>query len=378
MRDWILVICFLFAIPVAASNKDNETRLGEAEKLVLENPQKAFSIAQKVYADPDVSHAEKIQSLFIMTNTSNLMQKPLTVIQYGNEVLKIADNRDDLATKIKILGILGNTYQFLKLNEKARYYLDQAELLLASPKLRDSMDLVRGNTFYLKAMNYFYSLDSDIAISYFNKAIDQYGRSKNPLSEINIKLAYLNKAFCLINQNKTQEARENLKFAAVTPNETSKPYPLQFTQLQDAFIELGNARILAAEDHHAESNLVLLRLLEQRKNAQAREDIENDSYQLLAENFLQLGDIAKHDYYESLFSKQSAKSNRESAKLVSQLIAQNSKNYNAEKKSINLNYLLLIIVLGVTMAVILSVILLKTINVYKKQRDLKKKIFSNL
>lgn len=378
MKDWILIICFLIAIPVAASNKDNTTRLSEAEKLVLVNPQKAFSIAQKVYADPSVTHAEKIQSLFIMTNTSNLLQKPLTVIQYGNEFLKMANNREDLATKIKILGILGNTYQFLKLNEKARYYLDQAELLLASPKLKDSLDLVRGNTFYLKAMNYFYSLDSDIAISYFNKAIDQYSRSKNPLAEINIKLAYLNKAFCLINQNKTQEARENLKFAAVTPNEASKPYPLQFTELQDAFIEFGNARILAAENHPAQSNEVLLSLLEQRKNTPSREDIENDSYELLSENFLKLGDLAKHDYYESLFNKQSAKSNRESAALVSQLIAQESAYFDAEKKSINRNYLLLIIVSGIIMAVILSVILLKTINVYKKQRVLKKKVFSNL
>jgi tetratricopeptide (TPR) repeat protein len=97
---------------------------------------------------------------------------------------KNADNSGDKIIKIKILGIVGNTYQSLQLNEKTRVYLDQAESLLSSAKASDSLNLVKGNIYYLKGMNYFYSLDSDIALSYFNKAINQYLLSKNSLAEI--------------------------------------------------------------------------------------------------------------------------------------------------------------------------------------------------
>jgi len=122
-----------------------------------------------------------------------MMQKPLDVIKYGHKALDIADDNGDTITKVKILGILGNTYQSLQLNEKKRIYLDQAEALLSSPKIKDSLNMIRGNIFYLKGMNYSYSLDSGIALSYFNKAINQYLQSKNPLAEINIKMAYMNK-----------------------------------------------------------------------------------------------------------------------------------------------------------------------------------------
>ena len=352
--------------------------LTKAQKLMLQNPMEAFRLAKTAFDKKNLSHEQKLQSLFILTNTSNMLQKPLDVIKYGNKALDIADDNCDAITKVKILGILGNTYQSLQLNEKTRVYLDQAEALLSSPKISDTLSMVKGNIFYLKAMNYFYSLDSGIAISYFNKAINQYLQSKNPLAEINIKMAYLNKGFSLIQQKQTKLALENLNLASINMIEASNRYPPQFVELQQSFIELGKAKILALENKPDLSNVILFEILKQRKNQVARDDIENDIYALLSKNFLQQKDIKNHHYYESVYKKRVAESNLASAKLVNQLILQEAANSALEKQSINKNYILLIIFTATFFTIIIVFMLIKTVRKEQIRRVLRKEATRNI
>lgn len=378
MKRYILITLLFFGLFADASEPKPDELLMKAERLMLVNPKESFRLAEKAYKNKNLDHKDKLQSLFILTNTSNLLQKPLDVIQYGNEALRIADNGDDAITKIKILGILGNTYQFLKLNEKTRIYLDQAELLLSSPKIPDSLNLVKGNIFYLKGMNYFYGLDSDIALSYFNKAINQYINSKNPLAEINIKMAYLNRGFALIQQKQFVQASESLELAGVNPDESSRPYPPQFVDLQETFIELGKAKILSAEGKPELSNEMLFEILRKRKDQPARDDIENEVYEILAENFLQLKDTERHDYYEKLFMKNVDAGNREAAALVNQLISRESSRYESEKESISQKYILLIAISSFFFGLVIIFLLFKTFKTEQKRRLLKKKVSENI
>ncbi len=378
MKRYILITLLFFGFFADASEPKPDELLMKAERLMLVNPKESFRLAEKAYKNKNLDHKDKLQSLFILTNTSNLLQKPLDVIQYGNEALRIADNGDDAITKIKILGILGNTYQFLKLNEKTRIYLDQAELLLSSPKIPDSLNLVKGNIFYLKGMNYFYGLDSDIALSYFNKAINQYINSKNPLAEINIKMAYLNRGFALIQQKQFVQASESLELAGVNPDESSRPYPPQFVDLQETFIELGKAKILSAEGKPELSNEMLFEILRKRKDQPARDDIENEVYEILAENFLQLKDTERHDYYEKLFMKNVDAGNREAAALVNQLISRESSRYESEKESISQKYILLIAISSIFFGLVIIFLLFKTFKTEQKRRLLKKKVSENI
>jgi len=378
MKRFILITMLFFGFFGAANEPTVDVILTKAQKLMLQNPIEAFRLAKTAFDKKNLSHEQKIQSLFILTNTSNMLQKPLDVIKYGNKALDIADDNGDAITKVKILGILGNTYQSLQLNEKTRVYLDQAEALLSSPKISDTLSMVKGNIFYLKAMNYFYSLDSGIAISYFNKAINQYLQSKNPLAEINIKMAYLNKGFSLIQQKQTKLALENLNLASINMIEASNRYPPQFVELQQSFIELGKAKILALENKPNLSNVILFEILKQRKNQVARDDIENDIYALLSKNFLQQKDIKNHHYYESVYKKRVAESNLASAKLVNQLILQEEANSALEKQSINKNYILLIIFAATFFTIIIVFMLIKTVRKEQIRRVLRKEATRNI
>ncbi|MFC4163764.1 hypothetical protein ACFOWU_08870 [Epilithonimonas zeae] len=378
MKRFILITMLFFGFFGAANEPTVDVILTKAQKLMLQNPIEAFRLAKTAFDKKNLSHEQKLQSLFILTNTSNMLQKPLDVIKYGNKALDIADDNGDAITKVKILGILGNTYQSLQLNEKTRVYLDQAEALLSSPKISDTLSMVKGNIFYLKAMNYFYSLDSGIAISYFNKAINQYLQSKNPLAEINIKMAYLNKGFSLIQQKQTKLALENLNLASINMIEASNRYPPQFVELQQSFIELGKAKILALENKPDLSNVILFEILKQRKNQVARDDIENDIYALLSKNFLQQKDIKNHHYYESVYKKRVAESNLASAKLVNQLILQEESNSALEKQSINKNYILLIIFTATFFTIIIVFMLIKTVRKEQIRRVLRKEATRNI
>jgi len=378
MKRFILITMLFFGFFGAANEPTVDVILTKAQKLMLQNPIEAFRLAKTAFDKKNLNHEQKLQSLFILTNTSNMLQKPLEVIKYGNKALDIADDNGDAIIKVKILGILGNTYQSLQLNEKTRVYLDQAEALLSSPKISDTLSMVKGNIFYLKAMNYFYSLDSGIAISYFNKAINQYLQSKNPLAEINIKMAYLNKGFSLIQQKQTKLALENLNLASINMIEASNRYPPQFVELQQSFIELGKAKILALENKPDLSNVILFEILKQRKNQVARDDIENDIYALLSKNFLQQKDIKNHHYYESVYKKRVAESNLASAKLVNQLILQEAANSALEKQSINKNYILLIIFTATFFTIIIVFMLIKTVRKEQIRRVLRKEVTKNI
>ena len=376
MKQIVMLLLFFFGFLGHAGTQPIKNPVDKAERLMLVNPKSAFQIAEKAYQNsPD--RKTKLRLLFVMTNTSSMLQNPLNVIRYGNEALSVA-NDNDVVTKIKILGILGNTYQAIKLNEKTRIYLDKAELLLSSPKIPDSLSYIKGNIYYLKAMNYFNSLDSDIALSYFDKAINQYLSSKHPYAELNLKLAYLNRAFTLIEQKNLSQALESLKLAGINTRETSQIYPPQFVDLQSEFIELAKAKIYSIQKNTDLSNGILLKMLERRKNSPVRDDIENDVYKILSDNYLITKDIKKHDYYQELYLKRLAQTNKDAAVWVNKLMAQEKLHSKIESDRIRGKYVYSIVLSLVIFLSLFIYLLMRQVRIRRKRSLLEKKVLDHL
>ena len=376
MKQIVMLLLFFFGFLGNAGTQQIKNPVDKAEKLMLVNPKSAFQIAEKAYQNsPD--RKTKLRLLFVMTNTSSMLQNPLNVIRYGNEALSVA-NDNDVVTKIKILGILGNTYQAIKLNEKTRIYLDKAELLLSSPKIPDSLSYIKGNIYYLKAMNYFNSLDSDIALSYFDKAINQYLSSKHPYAELNLKLAYLNRAFTLIEQKNLSQALESLKLAGINTRETSQIYPPQFVDLQSEFIELAKAKIYSIQKNTDLSNGILLKMLERRKNSTVRDDIENDVYKILSDNYLITKDIKKHDYYQELYLKRLAQTNKDAAVWVNKLMLQEKLHSKMESDRIRSKYVYSIVLSLVIFLSLFIYLLMRQVRIRRKRSLLEKKVLDHL
>jgi hypothetical protein len=378
MKKLIFLLFLSVGFYVFANKTDKEKLLSKAEKQMLKDPQEAFLLATKVYKQKDIDQKSNLRALYVLTNVSNLLQKPLDVIKYGKEALALSKGSNDVLIRVKVLGILGNTYQSMQLNERTRMYLDQAEGLLSSSAIPDSLSYIKGNIYYLKAMNYFYTLDSDIALSYFDKAVNEYMSSKHPLTEINLKFTYLNKGFALIEQNHLKEAEDNFQLAAINTTETVRPYPAQFVILQESFIKLGKAKIYSISKRPDLSNKILFEILEKKSQIPNVGNIEIDIYKLLSENFLQLKNMDEREHYENLYIKQLSDSNKKTALLVDQLI-QNEQMQNDDRNlEIKTEYTGLIALVSIILFLIILFLFLKNLQFKRKVDFLKKEAFHNL
>ncbi|MDQ1161264.1 hypothetical protein QE422_001632 [Chryseobacterium sp. SORGH_AS 447] len=335
MKVLIFIILMFSCFSCRTDHPEEDKTVAQAEKLMLSDPKKSFDLAHNLLKEHSLAHNNKVRSLFVLTNTSNILGNPLDVIKYGNLTLESATEEGDVITKIKALTLLGNTYQSIQLNEKLRTNLDQAEQLLSSPAVPDSMNIIRGNIFYLKAMNYFSSMDGNIALSYFDKAIHQYLLSKEPVAKINLTFAYTNKGWALIDQKRFDLAKQNFALARVDPQSSPNRYPPLFVERMETTSALAEAKMYAVQNDPDRSNAILFGILNDQKNIQVKKEIENDIYKLLADNFLKKNDVAKHDYYQNLYISRASKYNQIAAELVNKLIQQEGEAYAIKKKEID-------------------------------------------
>lgn len=374
MKVFIFIILMFSCFSCRTDRPEEDKALAQAEKLMLSDPKKSFGLARNLLKEHSLTHENKVRSLFVLTNTSNILEKPLDVIKYGNLTLENATEDNDLIIKIKALTLLGNTYQSIQLTEKLRTNLDQAEQLLSSSAVPDSMNVIRGNIFYLKAMNYFSSMDGNIALSYFDKAIHQYLISKEPVAKINLKFAYINKGWALIDQKRFDLAKQNFASAKVDLESSPNKYPPLFVERLETTSALAEAKIYSVQNNPERSNAILFGILNDQKNIQVKKSVENDIYKLLADNFLKKNDVAKHDYYQNLYISRADKYNQMAANLVNKLIQQEDEEYAVKKKETDLKYFLLI---GIILVLFLPVILFlmkKTMKLNRKCRNLRKEV----
>lgn len=378
MKVLIFIVLLFSCFSCRTDHREQDKMVSQAEKLMLSDPKKSFGVAEVLLKHHTLTHGNKVRSLFVLTNTSNILGKPLDVIKYGNTTLENATEDGDIITEIKALTLLGNTYQSIQLNEKLRTNLDQAEQLLSSPTVPDSMNVIRGNIFYLKAMNYFSNMDGNIALSYFDKAIHQYLISKEPVAKINLKFAYINKGWALIDQKRFDLAKKSFALARVDPEASPNKYPPLFAETLKISSALAQAKMYSAQNDPDRSNAILFGILNDQKNSQVKKEIENDIDKLLADNFLKKNDVAKHDYYQNLYISRASKYNQTAADLVNKLILQEGEAYAVKKKETDRKYFLAVGMLLLLTLPVLLFLTKKAIVLSKRYRKLKKEVYGIL
>ncbi len=299
----------------------------KVEKSLISNPENAYQLAVKIYEDNDLTDNLRIRLLFSLLNISNQTQRFSEAIRYGTEGLDLAEKSNNTVSQIKFLGTLGNIYQSLQVNDKAKYYLNKAEDVLKKNKLPNSEQHIAGNILYLKGMNYAYTLDCDMALIYFDQAISAFRPAKDPLSQMNIKLAYLNKANCLIELNKLKEAEHYLLLSKIKDPEfkTSGGIPRMYFEILDQSYDLGTAKILALKNNLNHSNEILLSILDM-KDQKNIADTETDIYFQLSQNFLKLRNMDKSQFYAALYHQKMAERNSIQIKILNNLLVQDQRN----------------------------------------------------
>ena len=371
------IFIYLFCFDQVYGQKYDSLDVKEMEKYLISNPQKAYDLGVKIYNDNDLEDNFRIRLLFSLLNVGNQTQKFTEAIHYGTEGLSLAEKSNNTVSQIKFLGVLGNIYQSLQVNDKAKYYLNKAEDILKKTKLSAKEQHMRGNILYLKGMNYAYTLDCDMALEYFDQAISEYQSAKDGLSQINIKLAYLNKAHCLIEMNDLNDAENYLNLSKVNPSEinSSLGIPKIYSDILNQSVDLGSAKILTLKNDFNGSNKILFSILK-LKNQEGVSDIDTDIYFLLSKNFLKLKDIEKSKYYSTLYLQKLDRKNEIQIKILNNLLLQDQKNADQKIQQQNSKIVKWSIALFILFGAVIGFLTITFLKIKKTNNSIQKQMYS--
>ncbi|MFP7654270.1 hypothetical protein [Chryseobacterium proteolyticum] len=252
---------------------------------------------------------------------------------------------------------------------KPNFILIKQRIFLKKNKLPNSESSIKGNILYLKGMNYAYTLDCDMALVYFNQAISAYRLGKDPLSQMNIKLAYLNKAYCLIEMNNLKDAERFLILSQVKRSDiyASASAPQIYSDILNQFVVLGFAKILALRNNFNRSNEVLLSILKLQDKSNIS-DTDTDICLLLSHNFLKMKDIEKSRYFDDLYQRKMAEKNKIQIEILNNLLLQNKKNADQKIQQQNNEIVKLTIIL-ILFSTALSLVLAHKVRKIRKANE---------
>lgn len=376
--NYVFIFIFLFCFDKIYGQKYDSLDVKEMEKYLISNPEKAYRLGVKIYNDNDLEDNFRIRLLFSLLNVGNQTQKFAEAIHYGTEGLSLAEKSNNIVSQIKFLGVLGNIYQSLQVNDKAKYYLNKAEDILKKNKLPAKEQHMKGNILYLKGMNYAYTLDCDMALEYFDQAISEYQLAKGLLSQINIKLAYLNKAHCLIEMNDLHDAEIYLNLSKVNTSEinSSLDIPQIYSDILNQSVDLGFVKILTLKNNFNGSNEILYSILKLQNQANIS-GIDTDIYFQLSKNFLKLKDIEKSKYYSILYQQKSDEKNNIQIKILNNLLLQDQKNADQKIQQQNRKILKWGIALFILFGAIIGFLTLTFLKIRKTNNFTRKQLYDS-
>jgi len=361
-----LLLCTGFPA-FAQSHADADTLLLEAGKLMYKDPAKSATIALQVYEDSGNNKEQQILSLILASNAYFSMKDSKEAKKYAFKALALAEKNNDYVNQVKVYGLIGNHYQVLKLNEKARFYLGKAEAIMQKHALPNDMRYLKGNIFAVKGNSYKNDLDCDFAITYFDKAIHEFKQATNTSAVNNLNMVQVQKGFCVLEKQLPNEAAAIFTNVLATPS-APKVYDIW------VYAKIGLARSYYLQKNYAAAVAQLNDALEKNKS-QDNVTIEHELYRNLSANYLQLNDDARYKLYNTLYHQTFKEVNDDETQLFSHLINEVSADAEikiAEEHNTHRTYFIGLILIGLLAVVIPGII------VYKKQKkvsNLKKALF---
>ncbi len=199
---------FLFIAQATYSQKKVDSILKEANKQIYENPDTAIVLAQKAYDNPKATVRNKINALLCISTAYSSKRDYEKSSEYIEQIKELLPKINDARQKMNILNRIAGHYEELKIYDKAMEYLDQSMALIEKYPVQDSIQPFLGYNSTLRGFIYRNQMNCDIALTYFNKAIEAYKKTlQKPIMNANLSICYYNKGNCLLSLGKTEDAK---------------------------------------------------------------------------------------------------------------------------------------------------------------------------
>ncbi|WP_312764982.1 hypothetical protein [Epilithonimonas sp.] len=351
---FVFLICF-----VSGQHPDAAKLIREGNHLIFKNPAKAKEIANDLYKTSGESIPQKINALLILAQSDALLANYDSSLQYALEAKNLSETLSDESFKIRIYAYLSYHYYRLNVNDKAWSYIDNAEKILKTYKLPDSLGYLKGNIFFTKASMYQKELDCTYAINYFNEAIKAYNESiKNEYANTNLGLAYSQKGYCELELSQLSEAQNSFKRAI---SNSEKNHDIR----NNIYAVTGLARVDALRGNFAESNRVLLQELQKTKEGNLKH-LQNDIYKFIAYNYLKLKDTKNYEFYDKLYKNSQSEFSKTESGSINHIINDASKN---KEEDTHPKYLIVGIIIIFVLVILIIFIIFRIRNMKKRMKN---------
>lgn len=209
-----IVFLLIFGISVipetAAAQEEFDSLFSAAALLVFDDPDKAITLSRELIEKNEDNPARKIEAMLIISNAYSSKRDYPKSLEYALRARDLNMKRDDPVSQLKILNKIAAQYHSLGVNDKALEVLDDADAVFRMIPDKDSLWLIMGNNNAIRGFVYREQLSCDVAIDYFNRALENYKNSPSDMRRVaNSSVISYNKGNCYITLGKLDSAALN-------------------------------------------------------------------------------------------------------------------------------------------------------------------------
>ena len=317
----VLLLSLAGATAFAQTEQKTDSILKAAKLDIYEKPDSVIKIADSVFNSKSSSAKIKAQAQMLISNAYSAKRdyrKALKILLGAN---KLAKNSGDISTQAKILNGIGVVYQQLKMYDKAMESLDECDRLIDNNEFEDATFL-RATNHAVRGFIYKEQLSCDLAISFFDKAINEYKKLNSLREQPNLSITSYNKGYCCLVIPDYDKAIQSFN-EAVAYAENANAVSLK------AFAKKGLAEVYTRQGNYKGAIQMLEEAYDLSKDA-GDLILLRTIYEGLANNYLALNDKDKYLFYHKLFLRNQAVIKKSERSAVSDSIDELT-HKNAEK-----------------------------------------------
>jgi hypothetical protein len=323
MKKLLFIFSWMISLVVFAQSENNvklEEQITSADRMAFVNPDSALITLKKL--EPKIDNG-RLKSKLLLAKGSAYSVKHLSsdALKFGFESLNNSQKGKDSLMMINALGFIGNQYYILKLNKKAINYLNKAETII--DYLNDnSLQQVTANIYFVKALVYKDNLDSEFAIRYFDKAINEYKKSKDKSTLLNINITKIQKGYSLIDIGKADEAE------AIFQEVIKEAERYKISEVY-SYAKIGLAASYESKKEFQKANLILLETEKQIGNTE-NIGMLTEIYDALSQNYFSQNNKEQYFFYNQKLENILLKNEEIEKKSFSDLLEKNIESQDLE------------------------------------------------
>lgn len=312
------------------SEKQVDSLLAASTRIIYDNPNAAIKIGLSAYNDKTTSVRTKIKALRLVSSAHISKRDYQKALEYTILTEELSNQLNDPILNIELLLKIGNLYQQLKIFDKSIKYLDEAEQLCLSYPEEDSVWFFLGNIYLIKGFIYKDNLNCDIALSFFDKGILEYEKTKDSGRKNNLSIAFYNKGNCYALLSEYENAKASF-YKSISYAKRQQANSLI------SFAQKGLAEVFTLEGKYREAIDLLTIALKQSENV--GDIILNlGIYKGLFENYLALNQWDDYQKYYGLYLKTQLEIKKSERNSISDSIIESYKVGVTKHEAIKTNY----------------------------------------